>query len=300
MFFSMQFVFYSFMIYSNVIAYSTSMFSVWHFIKYYKTSSVKELSISLFVIIISSTIKNNSLIIFVAEIIFIFVKLINKFNQKPFLILFASLVLFTVMSKGTIYFWETKASANYNNKLPFSCWLAYGVNYDKNNPGGYTNEFENFHHENGYNPVYTDEKAKEFINNSLNRFKERPDIAFKFYGQKFLFSFANPEYDTFFSYKNLERNSFTDSVISGGINEVLFNIWDGTSSVLSIGLLAYILINFKKINLNYLFLGVCIFGGFLFHLFWETKSIYLYQYYLLLMPYASKGISDLLNKISHK
>jgi len=34
-------------------------------------------------------------------------------------------------------------------------------------------------------------------------------------------------------------------------------------------------------------------GGLAFHLIWETKAIYVIQYYYLLLPYAADGITKL-------
>ena len=296
MFLSMQLVFYSFMVYSNVIAYSTGMFSLWFFQRYIKNSHLKDLIISLIAIVVSASLKNNSLILFVAELIYIFLKMVKKFDYHVILVVFASLILFTITSTGIVKFWEKRGGNNYDNKLPMSCWIAYGINYYEGNPGGYTNELEAFHHENDYVVEYTDAKAKEFIDNALETFKEKPNVMIKFYIQKFLVSFANPEYDTFASYREIERNDFTESVISGKINDLLFNTWDATSTIVSVGLLAFIFKNNNKIKLKHLLLGVCILGGFLFHSFWETKSLYLYQYYLLLLPYAAKGLADLIER----
>lgn len=39
-------------------------------------------------------------------------------------------------------------------------------------------------------------------------------------------------------------------------------------------------------------LGVCILGGFLFHLIWETKPEYAYTYFILLIPYAAMITND--------
>ena len=39
--------------------------------------------------------------------------------------------------------------------------------------------------------------------------------------------------------------------------------------------------------------AVIVIGGFLFHAFWEVKSIYLYQYFMYLLPYAAYGLVSL-------
>jgi len=41
-------------------------------------------------------------------------------------------------------------------------------------------------------------------------------------------------------------------------------------------------------------------GGFLFHILWETKSIYVIQYYFLLLPFASYGIHYVINRFIEK
>ena len=37
-------------------------------------------------------------------------------------------------------------------------------------------------------------------------------------------------------------------------------------------------------------LPVIFIGGFLFHIIWETKAIYVLQYYYLLLPFSAYGI----------
>ena len=41
-------------------------------------------------------------------------------------------------------------------------------------------------------------------------------------------------------------------------------------------------------------------GGFVFHMFWETKAIYVIQYYFLLIPYIAFGIVKGKDAISEK
>ena len=300
MYLSTQYVFYSFMVYSNVISYTFGIISLYFFLKYYKADKLKNLFISLLFIVTSAALKNNSLIILIAELIFLIIKMIKKINYKAILILIINLLILALMTTGTVKFWEKRSGNDYSNKLPLICWLAYGINYYEGAPGGYTNELERYYIENDCVTEFVSIKASQFIRGSLNDFKEKPVIAARFYCQKFLFSFANPEYDAFASYRRLDTGSFATDVISGNINELIFNTWDVGSTFVSIGLILYVLLNFKNINLDYLLLGVCVIGGFIFHSFWETKSIYLYQYFLLLLPYASKGIEGILEKRSKK
>ena len=298
MFLSMQFVFYAFFVYGNVVSYASALFSVYFFIKYFKENKLSYLIISGISIIISVAIKNNSMIVLVAEIIYIIIHIIDKKKWKLSILVILVIIGQFICTTGVTKFWELRSGNDYSNKLPRLCWIAYGINYDPRHPGGYMNEFEVYHHENGFVAEYTEQRAKEFIDGVLKNFKEKPYLIPRFYAQKFLVSFANPGYETFAQYRELPQTEFNESVISGDINDVLNEIWDATSTIVSIGLLVYMIKHFKKITLLELIGGVIVFGGFLFHLFWETKAIYLYQYYMYLLPYAACGLYLLMKKNS--
>ena len=85
-------------------------------------------------------------------------------------------------------------------------------------------------------------------------------------------------------------------MISGRINVGLNYFWDTVANLVSIGVLSFVVLNFKKINLKQMLPAVVVIGGFFFHFIWEVKAIYLYQYYMYLLVYAAYGIALLLNR----
>ena len=292
MFLSMQYVFYAFMIYGNCLSYSLALFSVYCLLSYFENENKLFLFLASFSIVFSIGIKENSLIVLIAEIIYMFLYFLNK---KKKIIIICVLIMLSgtyVSTSGLQKYWGNKVDINYSEiKLPTICWLAYGLNYDQRKPGSYMAEFEIFHVENGYMPQYTKLQAKTFINGVFNEFKKRPSLIFRFYGQKFLISWADPQYDAFDGYRELDNSAFVENMIGGKINNSLHVLWDGTSSVIALGLLFYMFKNFKKIKLSEMLGATIVFGGFLFHFFWEVKSIYLYQYFMYLLPYAAYGIN---------
>ena len=290
MFLSMQLVFYAFFVYGNAVSYSFALLSVFLFIIFMQKEKVRYLVLAGAAILFAVFIKSNSLIILVAEIIYLLLYIISK---KKWLYTIAVILLIVgqyAVTTGVVKYWENRLDTDYSNSLPTICWIAYGFNYNENTPGGYTTDFETYHHENGYVREYTETHVKEFINGVLTAFKERPWLIPRFYAQKFLVSFANSEYETFAQYRELPQSPFNESVISGDINDTLNQLWDAASTVIAIGLLAYIIKRFKKITLLELIGGVIVFGGFLFHMFWEVKAIYTYQYFMYLLPYAAYGL----------
>lgn len=294
MFLNIQFVFYSFMIYGNCASYGLALMSVWFLLEFLNENKIKDLIVSTITIIASVSIKENSLIVLLAELIFIVLNIIKTKKILP--LIFVLLMLFGSYcgTTGLQKFWGNKAEIDYNDtKLPTICWLGYGLNYDQKKPGSYMAEFEAFHAENGFMAEYTEMQAKTFIKGVFDEFGRRPSLIFRFYGQKFLISWADPQYDCFDGYRELNNNKLVDCMVGGTCNKLLMLVWDATSSVIGVGLLAMIFKKTKGLELYQLVGAVIVIGGFLFHAFWEVKSIYLYQYFMYLLPYAAYGLVSL-------
>lgn len=300
-YFNIQFIFYAYVVYGNCISYSFGLLSVYLLLKYFKDNKILNLVLSIITIILSIAIKNNSLIILIAEIIYLVLYILRNKKWRVIIAIVLMLSGTWLSTTGLQRFWGHFGEIDYGTtKLPTICWIAYGFNYDETKPGSYTYEFEDFHFENGFVQEYTALNAKAFIRGSLNAFKERPLLMLKFYAQKFLTAWCDPQFDCFDGYRALDNNDLVISFIGGDVNDILHNVWDSTMSVIAIGILAYIIKRFKNLELSQLLGAVIILGGFFFHAFWEIKSIYLYQYFMYLIPYAayglvllfSKGISD--------
>lgn len=272
-----QFVYFSTLIYGNAVSYSLAIVSIFYLIKYIKKRETISLFLCVLSISFSITIKLNSLIVLIAECIYL---LIDFIKNKTAISTIAILLLIICQFLGTTgiqKYWGNKVEIDYSqSKLPTICWIANGINYDSRNPGRYTNQFEVYHMANDLVPEYTAIEAKRFINDAINYFKENPKAGIEFYAKKFLVSFANPTYEC------LDEE-----------NVVLETIWDASSSIVAIGLVIFLIKDYKKMELNQLIGLVVIIGGFLFHAFWETKAIYCYQYYLFLLPYAACGLSNI-------
>ena len=56
----------------------------------------------------------------------------------------------------------------------------------------------------------------------------------------------------------------------------------------------------KELDLKKSLLPIIFLGGFLFHIIWETKAIYVIQYYYILLPFGAYGINYVVDKIKDK
>lgn len=297
MFSTMHLVFYNFYIYANVVSYCLALISINFLLIYFQNDKFKNLLIAIITIILASITKNNSLIILIAEIIFIFIHFL-KTNKK---ILLPSIIILIIgqyfATSGIVKFYEYRINYPFShNSLPKIVWIATGLNYDKDHPGGYNGIIETFHYENNFDTKYTKLEAEKYIKIALKRF-ENPKNFFSFFTQKLAVSFANNEYDSFSQYRALPQSKLNENIISGPINWILKYFWDIVGNVISLALIIF-MFNIKKMNLEQMLPATIVFGGFLFHLFWEVKTIYLYQYFMYLLPYAAFGLYQLFTKFN--
>lgn len=299
MFFSGQFIFYTFFAYGNCLSYSLAIISVYYLIKYIKQEKIWCLILSQVCIIISITVKMNSVIILIAELIYLFHHFFKNKKIIIIVVMVFSLICTYLGTTGIQNFWAKKGEINYKDtKLPLICWIAYGMNYGETNPGHYFPEFEHFHWANEFAQEYTTMEAKRYIGEATTFFTENPLNGMSFYFKKFLVSWANPQFEAFDQYRDSELTDLNKNIIGENINLCIEYIWDATLSIVAIGILLFIFIGKKERNIIDYIGCVIVIGGFLFHTFWEVKAIYLYQYYMYLLPYAAYGLSSLLQKIS--
>lgn len=92
------------------------------------------------------------------------------------------------------------------------------------------------------------------------------------------------------------------SMLSGKISEIIIRFLD-VYQIIIYGFTALnigISIKNKELNEKNIILVLVFFGGFLFHILWETKSVYVIPYFYVLIPVAADGIRKLLDLIDKK
>ena len=82
------------------------------------------------------------------------------------------------------------------------------------------------------------------------------------------------------------------------VEEVLFNSFEIVVFIFA-GIGIFKLAKNKE-NVSKYLLAIIFIGGLLFHRIWETKAIYVIQYYYLLLPYTAFGIKVFIEFIKIK
>lgn len=179
--------------------------------------------------------------------------------------------------------------------------------------GWYTGDNAKLYSDNNYNNQQTTTKTYELIKNRLQYFCQNPKEFINYYSEKIGSTWLNPTFQTIWCslpgtrYRWYEDYAhylgYHEKVLSmvGGnlynIEENYFNIYQILVFIFaSIGIYK----THKNINLQMFLIPLIFFGGFLFHILWETKSIYVIPYYFLLLPYTAFGLNEIFEKIIKK
>lgn len=125
--------------------------------------------------------------------------------------------------------------------------------------------------------------------------------ALDFFGEKVITTWCEPTYQSIWSGPLISMNCKTKepwltNLYSGGS---VFWLLASVMNVLTVMLFGFslVFILWKTFRMKLalypleLFCLLFLIGGFLFHLFWETKSQYVYPYVVLMVPIAAKGIN---------
>ncbi len=298
-FFANQLIFMNYYIYTNVASYSVSIISVAFLIRFQLNEKKSDLLIMIMCILFASLIKNNSLIILIAEIIYLLFYAVAKNKKYIYLVILTMFIGQYVVTGGLIKLYEYKTGYSFSESaLPKIVWIATGLHYEKNHPGFYNGIIENFHYREDFNVYYTTLEAKKYINEALLRFKNNPINILTFYRDKFMASYTNNEYDAFLKYQALPQTELNKKIISGDFNLIIKDFYDSFANIISLTLIYILFKEYKNFKLNDLIFALIIIGGSGFHLFWEIKAIYLYQYYMYLLPYCAYGLYHIFKKIN--
>ena len=134
------------------------------------------------------------------------------------------------------------------------------------------------------------------IGDSVDGFVENPGYAFCFYVEKFTSQWNDPTYECFAMthINGSARGPVANSMFDGKLHTLMTWFMNQYQSLIFIGVFCWLLFGFwKKKGLEDHALLITIIGGFLFHMLWEAKGRYILPYFVMMLPMAAVGLSEL-------
>lgn len=160
--------------------------------------------------------------------------------------------------------------------------------------------------ENDWDIEKTKRDGNKIVKDRIIYFIKNPNEAYNFFREKILTQWIEPTHQVIWINTPLndydrEMNEITWSLYKndGKLNkafDLYFKIYQLTIYIMSA---IYFIKNIKSIEYKEMLLILIFFGGFIFHIFWEAKSLYTLTFAILLLPYAAKGLEDIFNVIDN-
>ena len=311
--FSIYWMFFNVHFYGNIIGLTFALTAVLLVLLYLENNKFLNLLISGILTAISILLKTNYNIFLCGIILILILDIIKKWNLKTLLIIPIFLIGYF-----SINFGYEKILDYYDVELPdgvpMIAFVYMGMDEPTNlSPGWYNSVTLVLYRNNYYDTQKTTDATIKAIGNRLNYFWNNPKEFANYFGQKIGSTWLNPtfqtvwcslpglryawnaEYAEYISYHKKALDMVDGDLYD--IEENIFNIYQIIVFLFaSVGLIKLS----KNIDLKKAFLPIIFIGGFVFHVIWETKAIYVIQYYFLLLPFAAFGLNYFIDKICSK
>ncbi len=307
---NLPFLMYTSFVYGEIPSFAAVSVGLYYLAKLWKDSSLsakKQFGCAAAVLVCLTTgvmLRKNNLILIIAVLIVVFFEWIK--NRRHLLLLWCVLCTaccFTILPLTQTYY-EHRAENTLRSGVTATSYIAMGMQESSRANGWYNGFNFNTYHNAGMDTLAANTISKEAIYERLDYFRENPAYAAGFYLEKHLSQWADGTYAsrqaTLATYGG--RTSFFLSLYEGKGSHFWIAYCNQYQNLLYLGAFFFVLTAFrKKLNALPIYLGlVVVIGGFLFHIFWEANSRYIFLYSLLLMPYAARGLTELAQHICRR
>lgn len=310
--FSLYWMFFNVHFYGNIIGLTLALLATLFAILYLEKNNLKYLLFSGILISISIIVKTNYNIFLCGIILILLLKIIESWNLKTLLIIPMFLIGYLGISLSYNTFFENISNLKLSNGVPMISFIYMGMSEPTDlSPGWYNGITADIFRECNYDIQKASNESKDLINKRINYFVNNPKDFSKYYSEKIGSTWLNPTFQTIWcslpgvryrwyeDYANyISYHAKALSMVGGNlekIEEEYFNIYQIIAFVFaSIGIFKLS----KNLDLKKSLLPIIFIGGFLFHILWETKAIYVIQYYFILLPYTAFGIEETFQKIN--
>lgn len=313
--FSLYWMFFNVHFYGNIIGLTLALLSLLFTLLYLEKKKFYHLIFSGIFIAFSIIIKTNYNIFLCGIGLILVLDIIKNWNLKTLLIIPIFLVsYFSINISYNIFFHNQTNLDTTKCGVPMISYIYMGMSEPTDLSAGWYNSVTvDLFRENNYDVQKTSDASKKLIGQRLQYFLKNPTKFLGYYSEKIGSTWLNPTFQTIWcslpgvryryyeEYANyISYHEKALSMVGGNLakaEEKYFDIFQILIFVFaSIGIFKIS----KNLDLKQVIIPIIFIGGFLFHILWETKAIYVIQYYFILLPYSAYGINYITDLITSK
>lgn len=233
----------------------------------------------------------------IAMIIYAFLKIVGKHWKRVLLLLITILLFQWIQGIVVNSFLAYKIGQPMQSGISSWAYIAMGLQ-EGNRADGWWNKYNSTSYlENDCDTDKQAKEAKQYIQERLDYFVYDWRYAVQFMGHKLASQWNNPTFQCFWvvnkQQSNIEQPEWIKRMYSVRGQNFFSKILNLLQFMVLMGSLLFCVFDTSRIKNGWIMLQTIFVGGFLFHIFWEAKCQYTLPYFMLLVPLAVKGYSNI-------
>lgn len=303
--FSAQPIIFCSFLYGIIPGITFAVYGVLFMILYFKKNKIAFGILSAIFIALSVMIKTNNNIVLVAVCCTVFVMMSRRKEIIRDIIYIAFTVVISLsITPAVKAMYESRANTDLGESIPYTSWFLIGLNEAENAPGWYNKKYTvSLFKENEFDSKVTRKEAMTMIKERLEYFKNNPLYRREFFYKKFISQWNETSYQSIWNnvvrHNYLPRTALAEWVCFDGEAHVK-RYMDIYAQLIFVSVFLGLICCLKNKNFLSIIFPLIILGGMMYHLLAEAKSQYAMPYFILMIGFASYGLTSLHDFIRKK
>lgn len=295
-------------VYGNILGLALGIMSIYFALAYIKKKNYTNAIGLIITISMSILIKSNFKIYLVGIVIVFLLELAKKWDKRLIVIMIVTILSVSLSNTALKVLTEKRSNIEIKDGIPMISFIFMGLSEGSNDraSGWYNGVTKYLYYTNKMDDKAIKETSVAWIFQRIGKMMHNPNETSLFFLEKISSTWLEPTYqsiwvnaplDKYEEVKDkIENNKLLISLYSGNINKILTKYLDIFQIVIYLLAAIFFLKNIKNVNANQAILAIIFVGGFLFHFVWETKSLYVIMYVVLLFPYVAAQLDKFINR----
>ena len=241
-------------------------------------------------------IRKNALIVLIAILCCVALELLCNKKRSLIAIAAAMIVSFLMYQvAGNVVFADKTKECK---PIPAVTWVVMGMEKNALGYGGF-NAFATLTFvENGCDVEMTKEQSYARIREIVKHYIDNPEEGLNFYKEKILWQWTDPSFESIFATHQFESEGIARRIYYEDLRVPIWKFMESYQNLIYFGVLCGVISCFKnrKTGID-LIIPTLFVGYFLFSLLWEAKPRYMVMCYILMIPFAAYGITQVCRAI---
>ncbi|GFP77542.1 hypothetical protein bsdtw1_03699 [Clostridium fungisolvens] len=293
-------------VYGDIIGLCLSIWAIYFTIIFLRQNKVNYLIYTSLLIGIAILFRNNTLVFWLAMVIYLFTQL----NIKKFIIALCIMLTSLCYNYSIKQYLSYKAGSDLTKGIPSILFVNMGLEEGPRGNGWYNGSTVV-----NYESANDDSKQAKtlglkLVNKRISYMLNNPMYSLNFFAGKFITTWSEPTYESlFFTFPHdqstevinyMKNNLFLNSLYYGTLNKLIIWYCKGFVLFIAFGATVCCFKKSKDLTPEILLILLPFIGTVAFHLMWETKSRYVYPAFVLLFPLASIYFTSISDKLSSR